>query len=141
MDVIQLKLTGADELARKLRELPGKLEKKALQLSALEAMREVLPDIQDAVPQSIYEQSENSKKYGTTKQNLRVVRIKRPGRDKKGARIDTGNAFWQVWYNLGSRHQPARAWIANKFRAVSQRVVDAFGLAVGKAIDELWDQR
>lgn len=141
MSAVNLKLTGAAELAKKLREMPIKLEKQSLQVSVLKALDEVLPEMIQAVPEHANEYSTNSKKYGTTKQNLRVVKIRQTGRNMKGARIDSGNAFWQIWYNLGSRHQPARPWFASKFRSLAQKIIDAFSQDVGQEIERLWAEK
>jgi HK97 gp10 family phage protein len=141
MASIELKLTGAPELATKLREMPVKLERQALQDATIAAMQEALPDMREAVPQDEFERSPASQKYGTTRQNLRVVKITSPGRNSKGARIDTGNAFWQWYYNFGSRHQPARPWFAQRFMAIAQKVLDRFTADVGKAIEELWEEK
>ncbi len=141
MASIQIKMTGAAELATKLREMPAKLERQALQEATLEAMREVLPEMRDAVPQDEYERSAASIKYGTTRENLQAVKMTNPGRNKKGARIDTKDAFWQWYYNFGSRHQPARPWFAQRFRDISQKVIDKFTADIGKAIEELWAEK
>lgn len=142
MESVQLKLTGATELADKLRQMPAKLEKKALQVSVLKALDDVLPDMIDAMPDDIDQhRSPSSEQFGTAKQNLRVISLKNVGRNQKGARIDTGKAFWMLWYEFGSRHQQARAVFAPKIRQLAQKVIDFFGRDVGTAIEMLWKEK
>ncbi len=141
MASITLKLKGADELAKKLREMPIKLEKQALQESVLQALDAVLPEMINAAPVHMDEQSPFSKKYGTTRENMRVVKLKRAGRNFKGGRLDTGNALQGFLFEIGSRHQPARPWFAPKIRSLAQKVVDVFAMRVGEAIEDLWEKK
>jgi HK97 gp10 family phage protein len=140
MAFIELNLTGVDELVTKLRDMPAKVEKSVLKDATKDAMTNALPDMVGAVPMESDEQSPDSKKYGTTRQNLRVIALTNLGRNNYGARIDTNNAFWQWYYNFGSRHQPARPWFAPRFRAMAQKVLDNFVAAVGAEIERLWQQ-
>lgn len=128
-------LKGFDEFDKKLRELPTKVENRVLQKSVSSAMRSIRSDMVQAAPKHIDERSPASKAYGTIKQNIKVKRLRRVRKGQKGARIDTGKAFWAVFYELGTRHQRARPFFAPTFRRLTDRILRVLGEELGKGIE------
>lgn len=97
---------------RLLKQLPVAVEKRVLQKSTLEATRKaVRPLVQQAAPRGA-EPSQMSAKYGRLYKNIKVARLRRVKRGTKGARIDTGKAFWGVFIEKGTRYIAAKPWFA-----------------------------
>lgn len=129
------KLEGFNEFDKLLKELPRSVENKVLQNATLKAMRSALPDVKAAAPRHTGEQSDASKKYGTLRKNIRVIRLRRVAKGQKGARIDTGNAFWGFILELGSRFIPAMPWFAPAVRKSNGKILDTLGKEIGLGIE------
>ena len=130
------RFNGFDQFSKLLRELPQNVENKIVQGAVTAAMREGRKAVRAAAPVYMDKQSLASKLYGTTKKNIRVVRLKRVQRGQKGARIDTGNAFWSLFYQLGTRYQPARPWFDVAFRAAQGSIVKVLIDQIGAGIEK-----
>lgn len=130
------KFKGFNEFEKLLKELPRNVENKVLQTAVTGTLREIKPEMKAAAPRHMDEQSPASKKFGSTRQNIRVFRLKRVPKGQKAARIDTGNAFWSLIYELGSRFQPARPWFAPTFRKCQERMLDILGRKIGEGIEK-----
>lgn len=133
---LQGKVSGFEQAAQLLRELPPHVENNILQGATQEAMRAVLPEMKAAAPRHLDKRSPASKKYGTLKQNIRFGRLKRVNRGEKGSRIHTGNAFWGFIYEKGSRHQPARPWFEPTFSRMEGTMIHTLGVAIARGIEQ-----
>jgi len=129
------KLSGFNELDKLLTQLPRGVENKIMQNAVTKAMRSALPDVRAAAPRHTGEQSPDSKKYGPLRKNLRVIRLRRVNKGQKGARIDTGNAFWGLILELGSRYIPASPWFGPAFRKANTKIIKTLGDELGKGIE------
>lgn len=137
MDV-KIKLSGFDELDRKLKQLPKRVENRVLSKAVLAGLREIKSDMKAAAPiDNDGERSKSSKLYGRIRQNIRVLLLRKANRKGyRRARIDTKNAFWAIFYELGTRYQPARPWFANTFRASSGKILNKLYDVLGKGIEK-----
>lgn len=133
---LETKLHGFEELHRTLKTLPERTRKNVVGRAAVKAMRAARNQIKSATPTHLDRQSPASKKYGTGRSNIRLIRLKYPINNSFGARIDTGNAFWLFIYELGSRFQPARAFFASTFRAAGSTTLSTLGEEIGNGIDK-----
>lgn len=134
-DSVSTHLRGAFELERMLRQLPQKVENKVLQKAVTSAAREGRKIIRAAAPRGDGS-SVNSKKYGTLRKNIRVIRLRRVGNGERAARIDTGNAFWGYIYEKGSRHQPARPWFEPAFHTAQEKMLSVLLKTVAAGIEK-----
>lgn len=115
-------IKGGKEAAKLLDELPEKITNRVIQAAVMGAAREGAKGIRASAP-TAKEPSDASKKYGPLRKNIRVSRLKPRGRNERGAKIHTGNAFWGFIYEIGSRFQPARPWFKPRFESDRQKIL------------------
>lgn len=134
MTSFKIKTSGFNELDRLLSELPQRVENRVLQKAVTGALREEKKNFQSAAPRDEDGQSAASKLYGRGYKNIKISRIKRLKKGMRGARITTGNAFWLLIYELGSKYQPARPWFAPTFRGAAERIIASLSRKIGEGI-------
>lgn len=131
-----IKLGGYKEFDNLLRNLPGNIAGRALQSAVTGAIREAAKDIRKAAPRNDGDQSPASEKYGPIRKNIKVKRLRRTDRGQRGARVDTGKAFWAVFYEKGTRYQPARPWFKQAFENATPKVLANFRDRLQTAIEK-----
>lgn len=131
---MNVKTGGFEQFDQLLKELPERVAGRVMQQSVTNALRQVRPDVRAAAPVGS-DQSPASQKYGRTKRNIRVIRLRRTAANEKAARIDTGNAFWQLFYNLGTRYQQARPWFGPTITRLQERIFKNLADSLGKGIE------
>lgn len=131
----EAKLNGFEAFNKLLGELPVRVENKVLQKAAVSALREARPDIVAAAPRDMVGQSPASKKYGRLYKNIRVLRLRRT-RQKgiRGARINTGNAFWGLLLEIGTKYISPRPWFLPAFKKAIPKINDKLGQEIGAGI-------
>lgn len=138
---IKTDLQGFENFDKLLSQLPMRVEKRVLQSAVTSAVREARKEIKKSIPVGDEKQSAASQRYGRAKTNLRVKRLRRTKRNEKMARVDTGDAFWMLFYELGSRFQPARPFFANAFErarsAMIKKLRERLSLGIKKEFDKL----
>lgn len=132
---IEGKLSGFSEFESMLDDLPTRVVNRVLQQATTGAMREAEPAMIDAVPEHKDKQSAASQQYGDARSNIKVEALKNVHKGQKGARITTGNAFWLYFYEIGTRHQPARPFFANTFRSLIDTVLSYLADKIGEGIE------
>lgn len=133
---LKTKMTGFDELNKKLIALPQRVENNILQKSVTGALRTIVPAVKAAAPRDEKGQSPSSKKYGRLRRNIRVIRLKRIKAGRRAARINTGNSFWGMLLEFGTKYITAKPWFAPKIRQLAPRVFDALGKTLGAGIEK-----
>ncbi len=129
-------LKGFEGLEASLRELGPEVGNTVVQSAVTSAARVGAKEVKAATPEHTGPVSPSSAKYGTAKQNVKVKRLKRVPPGTRGARIDTGNAFWTVFFDRGTRHQPARPYFANAFQRASDAMLSVLGKKLGQGIEK-----
>lgn len=131
------KLTGFEDLTKGLKELPKNVQKRVLQNAVMAGARVILKGVKAKAPQHEGEQSAASKKYGTIKENLRVLRLKfgLPA-TTRGARIDTGDAFWSIFLELGTRFISARPFMAPGVEGSADQAFSKMADNLGKGLEK-----
>lgn len=119
---IDTKVGGLENLEKLLKQLPNNVEKRVLQSAVTSAVREGRKEIKKSAPIGD-ERSPNSQRYGRLRQNLKIKRLKRVAKNERASRVDTGRAFWALFYELGTRHQPARPFFARAFRRAEPAMI------------------
>ena len=132
---VDVKLSGFNDFSKLLKDLPNRVENKVVQSAVNVAMREGRNEIARAAPDRKYPRSAASKKYGSLRKNLKVLKLRRVRKGQKGARIDTGKAFWGQFYEFGTRYQPARPWFGPAFAKASELILKRLYQAVGAGIE------
>lgn len=135
--IIKTEMSGFKDFDKVLNKLPKNIENRVLQKSTNKAMRAGLRDMKAAAPvHKRGEQSKASIEYKSLKRNLKVKRLRRTSRGQKASRIDTGKAFWGVFFELGTRSQPARPWFLPAFQKAQTKVLDTLKIELGKGIED-----
>lgn len=138
--MIEIKVGGLENFDKLLRQLPANVERRVLQSAVTSAVREGRKEIKNAAPRSV-EQSPASKKYGRLSQNLKIKRLRRTAKNEKASRVDTGDAFWALFYELGTRRQSARPFFANAFRraepAMIKKLSERLKIGIEREVEKL----
>jgi len=133
---IDIETQGFKEIDKALQKLPLNVEKRVLNKSLLGAMRVGAKLIKQAAPVHSGKQSAASKQFRKGKVNIKAKRMKSRKRQVKAAQINTGNAFWLMIYELGSRFQPARPFFLPAFTAATGLILKDFRDRLKKGIEE-----
>lgn len=138
--MIDVKVGGLENLDKMLRQLPSNIEKRVLQSAVTSAIREGRKEIKKSTPRGA-KQSPASKKYGALRTNLRVKRLRRTEKNEKASRVDTGRAFWAVFYEKGTRHQPARPFFEPAFKraegAIIKKLAERIKAGIEREVNKL----
>lgn len=132
----KMELDGFDALDKALKKLPDRIENKVLQKSVNKALRVALKDVKAAAPRDTGDKSPSSEKYGPLWKNLKVKKYRKTKKNQKGARMETGNAFWAIFYELGTARQPARPFFGPAFRKAADKVLKTLRVELGKNIEK-----
>lgn len=117
-------------------ELEPKIRKRVLAGAVRSAVTEGRKAIKQATPRGL-EPSPASRQYKRAFQNIKV-RLKRRGlkRNEVAAQVTSGDAFWLQFYELGTKHQPARPYFAKAFRSAAQAMINRMAEAMRRGIDK-----
>ena len=121
---MMIETTGFKELERALRALPINAENRVLKNASMAAIRVARKAIKDATPKGV-EQSPASKQYGRMSKNLKVKSLRQKYKGTRAAQVDTGDAFWAVFYEKGTRRQAARPFFTPAFERAEKDMIDA----------------
>lgn len=132
------RLKGFEEFQFTLKRLPINVQKRVLKTATRRALRLGYKEILATVPRSFVGRSPASKKYGFARDNIRLFSLKRPttvnGKKSVGSRVNTGDAFWLVFYELGTRYQPARPFFANAIARTQEKMFTLLGKYLAEGI-------
>jgi len=120
---MEVEFKNFKEMDNFLGTLSKRLENKFLQAMVNDAMRKAaLPVMKARAPRHKEEQSKWSKYYGSIIKNLKVSKTgaKKGG---KGAKIDTGRAFWAYFFEKGTRYRPAKPWFNDAFISAKDVII------------------
>ena len=125
----QVNISGFKEMQQLLKRLPENMQRRALGSAARAGAVVMQREARKSAPRG-QELSTSSKKYGPLHKNIRIIQLKRVPRGSRAYRVDTGDGFWGVILEVGSRYMPARPWM----RPAIER---AWGAALKKVRDSL----
>lgn len=131
-------VNGFSDAEKLLKQLPIAAEKRVLQSATMAAARVVTKQIKVDAPRATKgEQSAASKKYKHLYQNIKTVRLKSLARKKgiRGARSYTGNAFWGLFLEFGTRFIAARPWFRPAVAKAESAAVNTLKIALGRGIE------
>jgi HK97 gp10 family phage protein len=125
MAVRTSQVTGLKEINKVLQQLPDTIERRVLQNAVNAGGRVILNAVKEKAPRHEGKQSAASKRYGTLVRNLRIQALTRVRRGMRGVRVWTKDAFWAVFYELGTKRQPARPFMEPAFQEAQDWAVQA----------------
>ncbi len=127
-------ITGAKELERVLRKLPGRLAERELTSAARAGANVIRKEARARAPRGS-DPSAASEKYGPLHKNIRVARIKKTGFIVEMA-IHNGRAFWGSFLEFGTRHIAARPWMSPAFDTSVRPALAKVGERLGKGLEK-----
>ena len=117
-------ITGARELEKVLKRLPGKIGQKVLLSSLRPGATLIKKEAKIRAPV----------KSGTLRDEI-VVRKEKGG--VVALRVGpTRDAFWGMFQEFGTIKQPARPWLRPAFDATKGKALDAVGKRLGKNVEK-----
>ena len=137
-------LTGARELNAVLKKLPVSIGQKVLIASLRPGANIVKKEAIQRSPAGHRTavrklQGKKSKgqvvNYGTIKSNLKTTVTFKSNQGSTIA-IHVGKAFWAMFMEFGTRHQPARPFMRPAFDQVKHRALDKIGATLGKNVEK-----
>jgi HK97 gp10 family phage protein len=132
-----MRLEGFEELSKKLQDLPDNVTNRVLQKAVTGSIRAALRTIKASAPVGRGVSSVQLKYgYKKLKKSLKVKRLKPENRYERASKIDTGNAFWARFYELGTKKQPARPFFAPAFRRSEKEMIDELAKRIGEGIQK-----
>jgi HK97 gp10 family phage protein len=144
-DLLMMKITGGDELAKVLRQLPEEISEKVIKQSLQAGATYLKDEMRAAAP------------YGTgSKERFATLVHTKHGdymhlhhlRDMIKTRVmiatnisceiivTVGKGFWGMFDEFGSSHQSARPWFRPVFDRTKTQVVDIVGRQIGLSIEK-----
>lgn len=109
------RIEGLSQINSVLQQLPSAIERRVLQNAVNAGARIILSAVKEKAPRHQGKQSKASERYGTLLRNLRVQTLRRVRKGMRGARVWTKDAFWAVFYERGTKRQPARPFMDPAF--------------------------
>jgi len=143
-DLMRMQLTGGDELARVLRQLPNEISEKVIQQSLQAGASYMKDEARVSAPYG----SGSHERFATlvhTKHgdymhlhHLRdMIKTKVLIATKISCEIivTVGKGFWGMFDEFGSEHQSARPWLRPVFDRTKTQVIDIVGRQIGLSIE------
>ena len=104
-------IKGFKELDRLLQQLPSRVESRVLQAATQAGARVIAKEVKANAPVGSGKQSPASKLYKRLSQNIKVQALKNVrAKGRRGSRVFTGQAFWGLFLEFGTRYIAARPW-------------------------------
>lgn len=124
-DLVTVKITGVEELGERMREFPDKLLVKGVR-NALRAGGELLRlALSAAAPRA--EDVTHGHEPGFLADHIAAKATVSTKNDKGSVKVGpVAKAFWGMFPEFGTRHQPAKPWMRPTFEANAQKALDAF---------------
>lgn len=128
------RLSGFEEADKVFKQLPLVVSDRVLRDATLSGARVWRQAIKANAPTHTGEQSPMSKQYGTIRRNLRAFSLRRLKRAQKGARVDTGDAFWGWFLERGTRHIAAKPWFLPAAKAALDAVLNKMSQRISERL-------
>lgn len=134
---------GFKEAEKLLQQLPRNVENRVLQAATMAGAREIRKQVKADAPRSKGKRSPASQTYDRLFKNIKVARLKKYAKKKgiRGARVYTGNAFWGMFLEFGTRFIPARPWfrpaVAKAQDAATEKLKEGLGRGIEREAEKL----
>lgn len=136
--MVERYVSGFKEAEAVLKRLPQRVENRVLQAATMAGARVIRKGVKADAPRGDKgKQSAASKKYKRLSQNIKAQPLKSLRKKKgiRGARITTGNAFWGMFLEFGTRHIAARPWFRPAVSRAQQAAVAKLKTAIGVGVN------
>lgn len=143
MTDIKFSLTGFDDLKRTLEELNVESATKVGTVATREGAKMVKAALVQAAPVGT-EPTEKTRRtksgklvtfdYGRLRANIRIRKLKGSNQHQIKFGVGIGSAFWGLFSEFGTRHQPARPWLRPAFETIGPKVIQEMGRLLGIGI-------
>jgi HK97 gp10 family phage protein len=135
----QYRITGASELDRVLKQLPTQVAKKELTGAVMAGADIVRKNAQSRAPFRFEPSGPIQRSKGVTypgelKRSIRR-RVQKMGTASVTVAVGIGRAFWGMFREFGTRHEPARPWFRPAWDESKLAALNKIGLELGKRIE------
>ncbi len=127
-------MSGAKELERVLRKLPGRLAERELNSAARAGANVIRKEARARAPRGS-DPSAASEKFGPLHKSIRVTRVKKTGFSVEMA-IHNGKAFWGGFLEWGTKDIAARPWMSPAFDMTVHPALAKVGQRLGKGLEK-----
>ena len=132
----QRHIKGFAEAEKLLRQLPQNVENRVLQAATMAGAREMRKAVKANAPIGTGERSPASKQYKRLSQNIKAQALKSVRqKGRRGARVYTGNAFWGLFLEFGTRFISARPWFRPAIIQSQAAAIDKLKQALGRGVE------
>ena len=134
------RITGASEMAKVLKLLPGKVQGKLLISATRAGANLIRNDARARAPESGLgaerraARSSSGEDYGTLKDNISVKKVKTPPSRAKMI-ISNGRAFWGMFLEFGTEKHPPQPWLRPAFDGNVSAALAKIGKTLGRGIE------
>ena len=129
-------ISGAKELERVLKKLPGRLAERELVSAARAGANVWRKAMKEAAPRETGEQSVWSEKFGPLHKNIRTTRFKKTKFSVEMA-VHTGRAFWGTWLEFGKRGLAPTHWASSAIDATAGAALERVGKTLARRLPKL----
>jgi len=131
----RMEFDGLKELGKLLKDLPPNVERRVLQKATNKAMDAALPIFIHAAPiERDDERSENSKKYGSLRSNIKRATGKTKRKTARSSVIHTGDSFWGYILEVGTRFGVRKEWFLPAFKRANELLLSVLKNEIGAGI-------
>lgn len=129
-------VSGFREMDILLRQLGPKIESRVLQNATSAGARIMAKEVKANAPKGSGKQSAASKRYGRLEKNIRVqvLRIAK-AKGRRGARVDTGDGFWGLFLEFGTRFIRAQPWFRPAIDRSQNAAINKLKKTMGRGIE------
>ena len=128
-------ISGAKELERVLKRLPGKLAERELTSAARAGANVWRKAMKQAAPRDVDEPSFWSKKFGPLHKNIRTTRVKKTKASVEMA-VHTGRAFWGTWFEFGKIGQAPTHWASSAIDVTAGAALERVGKTLARRLEK-----
>lgn len=125
------RLRGVEELQAVLRRLPQRMQDRVYDGAVRGGAQAFRRAVRARTPVGA---DEPHPKYGRGRANIRATRDRERPRHSPRYIVHTGRAFWLMFYEFGTRHQPARPFFRPAFDESPQAVLKGMTRALGAGL-------
>ncbi len=128
-------ITGAKELERVLKKLPGRLAERELVSAARAGANVIRKEARARAPRGS-DPSAASAKFGPLHKNIRVARVKKTAFSVEMA-IHNGRAFWGSFLEFGKLGKSGTPWFTPALDSTAQPALARVGERLGKGLEKV----
>jgi HK97 gp10 family phage protein len=138
---LTVNIDGASQIEALLKQMPERVARNVVNHSLMQGAAVVVRELKNDAPVGVYGDggvrkvpTRKRQKFGSLASNIRRKTLKVGGASMTVG-VGIGRAFWGLFDEFGTHHQPARPWFRRAWEAVKLQALDAIGKDLGKSVE------